>query len=180
MAVMAVIRALGRALRAAAGVGLAGLLLALPVEALASSLAGRVVGIADGDTLTLLDVAKVRHRIRLAGIDAPEMSQAFGRRSKQHLAGLVFRKEVVVTWRKTDRYGRVVGKVLLGDEDVCLAQLRAGLAWHDKAHEHEQSQPDRASYALTETTARASRRGLWSGPAPMPPWDFRHSRTTGP
>jgi endonuclease YncB( thermonuclease family) len=177
---MAVNLVICRVLRRAGGAGLAGLLLALPLVSLASSLAGRVVGIADGDTLTLLDVAKVRHRIRLAGIDAPEKSQAFGRRSKQHLAGLVFRQEVLVVWSKRDRYGRVVGKVLLGHEDVCLAQLRAGLAWHDKFYEHEQSPSDRASYALAEVNARAGRRGLWRGPAPTPPWDFRHARKTGP
>ena len=165
-----------RMLRAAVSASLAGLLLALPIAALASTLEGMVVGIADGDTLTLLDAARVQHKIRLAGIDAPEKSQAFGERSKQNLAGLVYRKDVVVEWRKLDRYGRVVGKVLLGNEDVCLAQLRAGMAWHYKRYEREQRPLDRERYAQAEVEARASKRGLWRDSAPTPPWDFRHSR----
>lgn len=171
--------AIHRVLRTAASAGLAGLLLALPVASLASTLTGMVVGIADGDTLTLLDAAKVQHKIRLAGIDAPEKTQAFGDRSKQNLAGLVFRKEVVVEWSKLDRYGRVIGKAVLGSEDVCLAQVRAGLAWHYKAYEREQTPVDRERYAQAEKEARASKRGLWRDPAPTPPWVYRHSRRPG-
>lgn len=81
------------------------------------------MGIADGDTLTLLDAAHVQHKIRLAGIDAPEKKPAFGNRSKQGLSGLAFGKQVSVEWNKVDRYGRVIGKVLIGNEDACLAQV---------------------------------------------------------
>ena len=160
----------------AVGATLAGLLLMHPVASLAHTLTGEVVGIADGDTLTLLDTTKTQHKIRLAGIDAPEKIQAFGERSKQNLAGLVFRKQVTVEWSKLDRYGRVIGKVLLESEDMCLAQVRAGLAWHYKAYEREQSRVDRERYAQAEDEARQSRRGLWRDPSPTPPWDFRHSR----
>ena len=160
---------------------LAGVLMALPVlpaSAWARDLAGLVVGIADGDTLTLLDAAHIQHKVRLAGIDAPEKRQAFGERSKQNLAGMVFRKQVTVEWTKRDRYGRVVGRVLVGSEDACLTQVRAGLAWHYKAYELEQSPADRQRYAQAESDARASKRGLWRDAAPVPPWDFRHSRRT--
>ncbi len=77
-------------------------ILALPT--LASTLQGKVVGVSDGDTLTVLDASNQERRIRLAGIDAPEKSQAFGSRSKQHLSDLVFGKTVVVDWNKTDKY----------------------------------------------------------------------------
>jgi len=155
------------------------LVLALPVASLASTMTGLVVGIADGDTLTLLDAERVQHKIRLAGVDAPEKRQAFGDRSKQSLAALVFRKHVVVEWNKHDRYGRVIGRVLIGDEDVCLAQVRVGMAWHYKAYEREQSPADRERYAQAELEARASKRGLWRDPAPTPPWVFRHQARRG-
>ena len=77
----------------------------------ADTITGRVVGVADGDTVTVLDADKVQHKIRLAGIDAPEKAQAFGNRSKQNLSDLVFGKDVRVDWDKRDRYGRIVGKV---------------------------------------------------------------------
>ena len=86
---------------------------------------------------------------------------------------------VLVEWSKLDRYGRVIGKVVLGSEDVCLAQVRAGLAWHYKAYEREQTPVDRERYAQAEKEARASKRGLWRDPGPTPPWDFRHSRKPG-
>jgi endonuclease YncB( thermonuclease family) len=142
----------------------------------ASTITGEVVGISDGDTLTVLDASLTQHKIRLSGIDAPEKKQPFGERSRQNLADMVFRKQVTVDWNKTDRYGRIVGKVLAGKQDVCIEQLRAGLAWHYKAFEREQPILDRISYARAEEEARRSRRGLWREPDPTPPWDYRHSR----
>jgi endonuclease YncB( thermonuclease family) len=165
---------LARSVRSVVNACVAALLLALPLASAANTLTGLVVGIADGDTLTLLDADHVQHKIRLAGIDAPEKRQAFGNRSKQNLADLVFRKQVSVEWNKFDRYGRVIGKVLAGGEDVCLMQVRAGLAWHYKAYEREQSAADRDRYAQAELEARASRRGLWHDAKPTPPWDSRH------
>ena len=107
-------------------------LCALAALSRADVIRGRVVGVADGDTVTVLDASKSQHRIRLQGIDAPESRQAFGTRSKQHLSDLVFDREVSVEWQKLDRYGRVLGKVLVGGRDLCLAQVRAGMAWHYK------------------------------------------------
>jgi endonuclease YncB( thermonuclease family) len=170
------VRALIRTGRSVVNASVAALLLTLPLASTAKTATGLVVGIADGDTLTLLDADHVQHKIRLAGIDAPEKRQAFGNRSKQNLADLVFRKQVTVEWNKFDRYGRVIGKVLSGSEDVCLAQVRAGLAWHYKAYEGEQSETDRKRYAQAELEARASKRGLWRDADPTPPWDFRHQR----
>jgi len=167
-------------------VTIAAALLAFSLASSAATMAGLVVGIADGDTLTLLDSDRVQYKIRLAGIDAPETNQAFGNRSKQNLANLVFRKQVTVEWNKLDRYRRVIGKVLLDGEDVCIAQVRAGLAWHYKTYEREQSAADRELYAHTELEARSNKRGLWRDAEQTPPWDFRHragreldSRSTG-
>jgi len=146
----------------------------LPAEAFAERLEGLVVAIADGDTLTVLDDAKAQHRIRLSGIDAPERRQAFGNVSRQHLADAVFQRRVVVEYDKTDRYGRLVGKVLLNGQDECLAQVAAGLAWHYKKYEGEQPVADRRAYAAAEDEARAARRGLWRDGEPVPPWEWRH------
>lgn len=151
-----------------------GLLITLLTPAAwAQILTGRVVGVTDGDTITVLDDQRVQHKIRLAGIDAPEKSQAFGQRSKAFLSSLVFSKPVVVETQKTDRYGRTVGKVLVGDRDANLALVVAGLAWHYKKYETEQSASDRMIYASAEQDARVARQGLWADPSAMPPWEWR-------
>jgi endonuclease YncB( thermonuclease family) len=154
--------------------------LALPLRAHADTLVGAVVAIADGDTVTILDASQVQHKIRLSGIDAPERKQPFSNVSRQHLASLVFRQEVTVEFSKRDRYGRIVGKVLRDGVDVCLEQLRVGLAWHFKRYEKEQPSADRQSYAEAEEEARQASRGLWSEDNPEPPWDWREKRKKRP
>lgn len=141
----------------------------------AATITGRVVSVADGDTLTVLDSSNTQHKIRLSGIDAPEKRQPFGQRSKQSLSDLVFDKQVVVETDKRDKYGREVGKILLSTkQDVNLEQVTRGFAWHYKQYEREQSANDRKLYNFAEREAKASRRGLWVDAEPMSPWDFRH------
>lgn len=140
------------------------------------TLAGRVVGVLDGDTVTVLDTSRMQHRVRLAGIDAPEKNQGFGEVSKQNLARVVFGRFVMVEYDKRDRYDRIVGKVLVDGRDACLRQIQDGLAWHFKRYEKEQSAADRITYAAAEEQARIARRGLWREPQPVPPWEFRKSR----
>jgi endonuclease YncB( thermonuclease family) len=108
---------------------------------------GRVVAIADGDTLTILTTDQGQHRVRLAGIDTPEKRQPFGQVAKDHLSSLVDGQTVTVTYHKRDHYGRIVGKVLASGADAGLRQVEAGLAWHYKRYEQEQSDWDRAAYA---------------------------------
>lgn len=109
---------------------IASFVLAFSFPALAETLSGRVVHVADGDTITVLDVRNQQHKIRLAGIDAPERKQAYGNASKKHLASLVAGKAVSVDWQKRDKYKRIIGKVLLDGQDICLEQIKAGMAWH--------------------------------------------------
>lgn len=160
---------------------------AVPVVCQAESIFGTVVAVADGDTVTVLDVAKERYRIRVAGIDAPEKKQAFGARSKQSMAQMAFGKPVHIEWSKKDRYGRVIGKVFVAQEDCqrdsCpqtldagLAQLARGLAWHYKKYEREQSSEDRRIYAEAEVVAQKKKIGLWSEENAIAPWDFRHRK----
>ena len=135
-----------------------------------------MVGVQDGDTITVLDSSNANHRIRLLGIDAPEKDQAFGTKSGQNLSQSVFNKVVRIEWSKHDRYGRIVGKVMLSSQDVCLEQIRAGMAWHYKYYQGDQTPDDGQLYADAEIAARANRDGLWIDPDPIPPWDFRHRR----
>lgn len=148
--------------------------LAASLPAGAATLIGKVVGVSDGDTITVLDAGKVQHKIRLAGIDAPEKAQAFGQSSKEHLSDSVFGKQVQVEFSKTDKYGRIVGKVLVNGMDANLQQVRSGMAWHYKEYMGEQTSADRASYAQAESFAKSSQQGLWRDAKPMPPWEWRH------
>lgn len=139
----------------------------------ADTLNGRVVGVSDGDTVTVLDDTNTQWKIRLLGIDAPEKKQAFGNRSKQSLSALVFNRQVVVEYGKKDKYGRTVGKILVGGVDANLEQVKAGMAWHYKKYQREQSEADRIAYAQAEDRARAGKVGLWLDLEPAPPWDWR-------
>lgn len=156
--------------------------LLLPCAVFADTLTGRVVGIADGDTITVLDAVRQQHRIRVAGIDAPEKAQPFGQRSKENLSRLVFSKDVRIEWDKRDRYGRIIGKIWVQPSDCprCgltldagLAQLSAGMAWWYRKFASEQSAEDRGRYQFEEDEARARRVGLWREVDPVPPWDWR-------
>jgi len=139
----------------------------------AEVITGRVIAVSDGDTLTILDTERKQYKIRLGGIDAPEMSQSFGQRSKRSLSDLVFTQTVEVETHKSDRYGRLVGKVLHQGTDINLQQVRLGMAWHYKDYANEQSAEDRETYAAAEEAALNSKLGLWSEAVPMPPWAWR-------
>ena len=151
----------------------------------------RVVGVADGDTITVLDANKVQHRIRLAGIDAPEKGQPFAERSKQTLRRMVMGRNARIEWDEQDRYGRLVGKVWVTPAgincaqepcpktlDAGRAQLTVGLAWHYLGR--HQDEEDSLAYEFDEMEARARRVGLWSEPDPVAPWDWRHGNAKAP
>jgi endonuclease YncB( thermonuclease family) len=144
--------------------------LSCALEATAASLSGRVVAVADGDTLTVLDGGNQQHRIRLAEIDAPEKRQAFGQRAKQSLSDLCYGKSAQVAVATQDRYGRSVGRVSCGGIDANLEQVRRGLAWA-----YRQYRPS-AKILQAEASARQARAGLWQDGSPMPPWEFRHGK----
>ena len=155
------------------------LALALACSVNAESITGRVVAVADGDTITVLDTDKVQHKIRLAGIDAPEKKQSFGNRSKESLSDMVFDKTVNVETEKRDRYGREIGKVLVNGRDVNLMQVERGMAWFYRQYQREQLPNDRTLYEAAEDAARAGKRGLWRDVNPTPPWDFRKTKRGG-
>ena len=161
---------------------LRGALVALVVLACAAvsaeTLKGRVVKVADGDTITVL-ASNVQHKVRLSGIDAPEKKQAFGEVSRRHLASLVSGKDVEVEWTKKDKYGRILGTVWVDVPapdgkgavrcDANRSMLYAGLAWHYKRFDSSKA------YSDAESDARRARLGLWRDPNPVPPEEFRKS-----
>ena len=140
----------------------------------AEEIRGKVVSIADGDTITVLDSQKVQHKIRLEGIDAPEKGQAFGTKAKEKMSELVGEKDVVVTWEKKDRYGRILGDVHLGDRHINLEMVQDGLAWHYKQYSKSKE------LAKAEADARMGKKGLWVDKEQVPPWEFRKTEREKP
>lgn len=140
---------------------------------LADEISGLVISVSDGDTLKILTAEVEQVTVRLSGIDAPEKAQAFGNASKKALVAAAHKKQAIVHWDKRDRYGRIVGRVMVDGQDVNLQQIVAGLAWHYKRYESEQPPEERAAYAQAEEAARAAGAGLWADPEPVPPWEFR-------
>lgn len=138
------------------------LILFLVASAHAEELRGKVISIADGDTLTILDASKGKHKIRLHGIDAPAHNQAFGSKAKQALSERVGEKDVRVVWKERDRYGRIVG-----DRWINREMVEVGLAWHYKAYSKDKK------LAEAEDLARKEKRSLWADKEPAPPWEFR-------
>ena len=127
----------------------------------------RVIGITDGDSITVLTADKQQIKVRLAHIDAPEKGQAFGNASKKALSAMCFGKEVSLNVTDTDRYGRKVCEVKVGSVDVNLEMIRQGMAWHFK--KYSSSKP----HAEAEIEARNAKRGIWSDPGVIPPWEYR-------
>lgn len=134
----------------------------------AEILEGRVVGVHDGDTVTLLMAGNQQVKIRLAQIDAPESDQAFGQRSKESLSDMVFNKNIRVEKETIDKYGRTVGTIFVDGLDANREQIRRGMAWAYQKYMHDQS------LLQVEDQARKSKVGLWSDANPMPPWEYRH------
>ncbi|SBT07618.1 Nuclease (SNase domain protein) [Candidatus Accumulibacter aalborgensis] len=145
-------------------------MLSLPSKA--TELQGYVIGITDGDTLTLL-VDQQPHTVRVIGIDAPERHQPFGERSKQNLAKLAFNKSAIADCPKKDRYQRDLCKVMVDGQDVGLKQVSDGMAWWYRRYAHEQSLADRVAYEQAEVLARNRRVGLWVDGDAVPPWEWR-------
>ncbi len=135
-----------------------------------TSFGGQVIAVLDGDTVDVLTPEKKKIRVRLANIDAPEKSQAFGQKSRQALADIVFRKDVVVLDSGTDRYGRQIGRVMVGKVEANVEQVRDGFAWVYTQYNKDQQLP------ALEASARERKIGLWHDDAPTPPWLFRRAQ----
>jgi endonuclease YncB( thermonuclease family) len=138
----------------------------LPLFVSAETLHGRVVGVTDGDTLTLL-ASRTEYKIRLAEIDTPEKGQGWGARASRALASKVQHEDVVVDFTEVDNYGRLVGKVWLGDRDINRELVRQGHAWAYRDYLRD------ATLLQDEAAAREEGAGLWSASGPVAPWLWR-------
>jgi endonuclease YncB( thermonuclease family) len=116
-----------------------------------------------------------QQRVRLAFVDAPERGQAFGQRAKQAMSELVFGKDVKLRPHTIDRYGRLVARVIVDNQDAGLELLKQGLCWVYERYLPEASPGIRASYQQAQAAAREQKFGLWSDLLPVPPWDWRKS-----
>ncbi len=148
---------------------------------------GKVVAVTDGDTIKVLDSNNVQYKVRLTGIDAPEKSQPFGNASRNYLASMVAGKNVRIESSKTDRYGRVLGKVWVQPSDCPScgktlnanhAQILSGMAWWYRYYAKDQSPEDRGRYESAENEAKKRKLGLWSESNAIPPWAWRKGQRT--
>ena len=145
-------------------------ILLLTITAQAFEFTGKVVGVTDGDTLTVLYQGKKQYKIRLQHIDCPESAQDFGTKAKQALSKKGFGKVVTIKFEEMDRYKRILGDVYVGKEWINLEMVKEGMAWHYKFYSKD------TAMAAGETKAKVGKLGIWSMPNPTPPWDFRRGQ----
>lgn len=150
-----------------------GLILLFSTYVNADELTGRVIDVASGDSITILDSSNTELKVRLSGIDAPEKQQPFGAESKKSLSDLIYGKEVAVNWIKRDYHKRVVGKVLLNKVDINLEQVKRGMAWVFKHFIDDPYSQDQSDYVDAQEEAEKRHLGLWSQSDPIPPWEYR-------
>ena len=141
----------------------------------AGTIDGVVVAITDGDTLKMLTSDKREIKIRLAKIDAPEKTQAFGQASKKALSDICFNKPLHVEIETIDRYGRTVGTATCKGVNANIEQIKNGMAWVYVKYTKDKK------FIEEEQKAREKKVGLWSEPTATPPWEYRRvkpSRTS--
>lgn len=144
------------------------------------SYTGTVSKVYDGDTLHVIDGDGAKHKIRMAYIDAPEMKQAYGTRSRDNLRTAAEGRKVSVRVFDTDRYQREVAQVFVGKTDLNLMQVQDGAAWHYKSYAKEQQdKADFADYADAQIQAERERKGLWKAKNPQAPWAYRRAGRSG-
>jgi endonuclease YncB( thermonuclease family) len=146
------------------------LLVLLPLPAVAATLVGEVVYVSDGDTLELRTPEGGKERIRLAEIDAPEKDQPHGLEAKEALMQRVKGRSIEVEYAKRDRYGRIIGRILLDGRDLNGEMVRDGHAWVYRQYS------DFPDLLRLEEEAQAKGIGLWAEPNPIAPWEWRRRK----
>jgi|SRR5581483_2913360 len=163
------------------------LVIGASLSARADYLIAHVVAVHDGDTISVriggpagVAYAGRIQRVRLNGIDAPELAQPFGKESGDLLRAAVLDKDIILLSSKIDRYGRIVAKVICHGVDENELQLKAGAAWFYRQYQRDLSPGDRIGYAAAELDAHNAHRGLWSNESPEAPWTFRRNKKASP
>ena len=134
---------------------------------------GMVKKVIDGDTIILEEENGQTFKIRLLGIDAPELDQPYGFESSARLASYIVGKTVYVVSSKKDRYQRLLGKIMIEQKDINYQLVKFGYAWHFKRYSRDQDRSDAQQYADAEIEARQSKLGIWQTLTPIPPWEWR-------
>jgi micrococcal nuclease len=150
---------------------------------------GVVNKVVDGDTVNIVTNERTKLKVRLYGIDAPEIQhvnkrtgivskpgQPYGNEAYRALEMIIYGKKVKVTIMDTDRYGRMVAVLCLGDRDINREMVQAGYAW---AYREYLKGPYASEYIDAENDARSKHLGLWQQPNPQPPWEFRNRMRKG-
>jgi ATP-dependent hsl protease ATP-binding subunit hslU len=125
----------------------------------------KVIKISDGDTITILTQQRKQIKVRFYGIDAPELKQPYGKKSKQFLANLIAGKVVEVEENGKDRYKRTIGTIYLNGADINAQMVANGYAWAYRKFSKK--------YTAQESQAKKQRLGLWRDKEPIPPWEWR-------
>lgn len=136
----------------------------------AYSQSGKVVRVKDGDTIVVLDSLNVQTTIRLAEVDCPESSQAFGKKAKDFTIGEVAMKNVTYKIIQMDRYGRTIAKVFYDGKYLSEELIKNGFGWHYNQYSTSKK------LAAFEINARENKKGLWFDKNPIAPWDYRHNK----
>ncbi|MGD9332580.1 MAG: thermonuclease family protein [Desulfobacterales bacterium] len=138
-------------------------------------IAARVIGVTDGDSVIVLEDGNNRVKIRLHGVDCPEIGQASGAEAKNFTSGLSFGKAIEYRLVGIDKFGSTVATVYLDDgRELNLEIIKAGLGWYEKRY---LKRPD---YADAEAQARKDKIGLWADPDPLSPWEWRRKKGAKP
>ena len=143
------------------------LFLFISIISYSKELHGKIVKVVDGDTVVLLDSTNTQYRIRLDGIDCPEKGQPFGAKATSFVKELAAGKNAIVIWNKKDRYGRILGYLIVNDTNINKELLRNGLAWHYKYFNKNQELSD------LEQVAKAKKMNIWSDKNPIEPYLWR-------
>lgn len=143
------------------------LILLLPITIFSQTIA-KVVGISDGDTITVLLEGNIQKKLRLAEVDCPESGQPFGKKAKQFTSDQVFGKQISFVETDTDRYGRTIAKVYYDKEKYLSAEIiRAGLGWWYHYFSKDKS------LGVLQEEAKSRKLGLWQEENALSPWEYR-------
>jgi len=148
-------------------------LILIPFILYAETITGKVVSVSDGDTITVLVINQTTNttvKIRLSEIDCPEKKQAFGTQAKKALSEKIFGKMVAVEYNNTDRYGRIIGKIIFDGRWINKEMIEEGFSWHYKQYSSNKE------LAKAELIAKEKKLGLWVDKNPVPPWEFRRKK----
>lgn len=143
------------------------IIIILPIPLWSQGFYGKAIKVFSGQSFTFLYRNDIHIPVILYGISCPYIGQPYAEEAKQYLTKLIFEKEVDLAWVDEDIYGRKIGIITVNNININEEMIRAGFAWHNKEQDYN------PEWAKLETEAKIAKRGLWSQPNPIPPWEWR-------